>query len=149
MTGYQEGWATYVENESYGYLGIGDENLILALQLNNAYNVLLNAYLDIAVNYMGLSFDDFQTMLQNMGVDEETCRVIYQALVEDPGVYLPYAVGFLEFMEMRETAEEALDADFDLKEFHKTVLELGSVPFPILKEHLNAYLQKATIAQAA
>lgn len=144
MQGYLEGWASYVEGQIYNYCGIEDENLALALQLNYAYNLLLNASLDIAVNYNGMSLSDFTAMLQDtMGTDEETCKEAYQALIEDPGVYLPYAVGFLEFMELRETAEEALGEDFNLKEFHETVLELGAVPFPILKEHVDTWLTEA------
>ncbi len=149
MTGYQEGWASYVENQSYGYSGIADENLVVALQLNNAYNLLFNAYLDIAVNYKGMDFNSFQTMLQPMGIDEEMTRAVYQSFVEDPGVYLPYAVGFLEFMELRDTAEETLGGAFVLKEFHETVLELGAVPFPLLEEHVDAWLAEETIIQAA
>lgn len=147
-TGYQEGWASYVEKESYAYCGIEDENLVLALQLNSAYELLFYAYLDIAVNYKGMDFQSFYTMLQPMGIEEASARMAYQSYVEDPGVYLPYAVGFLEFQELRETAEEALGSDFVLKEFHRTVLELGAVPFPLLREHVEAWLQEATVTEA-
>lgn len=148
--GYLEGWASYVEGQIYNYCGIEDENLVLALQLNYAYNLLMNASFDIAVNYNGMSLTDFTAMLQEaMGVDAETCKEAYQGFVEDPGVYLPYAVGFLEFMELRETAEETLGADFNLKAFHETVLEVGPVPFPMLKEHVDAYLAEAKVAGQA
>lgn len=147
-TGYQEGWASYVEKESYAYCGIEDENLVLALQLNSAYELLFYAYLDIAVNYKGMDFQSFYTLLQPMGIEETSARLAYQSYVEDPGVYLPYAVGFLEFQELRETAEEALGSDFVLKEFHQTVLELGAVPFPLLREHVEAWLQEEAVTEA-
>lgn len=149
VTGYQEGWTSYVEMESYTYCGIEDENLVLALQLNNAYELLFYAYLDIAVNYKGMDFQSFYQFLQPMGIEEDSARMAYQAYVEDPGVYLPYAIGFLEFQELRETAEETLGEQFELKAFHETVLELGAVPFPLLKEHVGAWLAEESVMQAA
>lgn len=148
--GYLEGWASYVESQIYNYCGIEDENLALALQLNYAINLLLNASLDIAVNYNGMSLEDFTAMLQeSMGTDEETCKTAYQALIEDPAVYLPYAVGLLEFTQLRETAEDTLGEDFNLKEFHKTVLDAGPIPFPMLKEYVEAWLAEETAAAQA
>ena len=146
-TGYKEGWTTYVEKESYHYCGIQDENLVLALQLNNVYNTLFSAYLDIAVNYKGMDFQTFYNMLKSMGIEESTARTAYQAYTEDPGIYLPYAIGFLEIEALRQQAEETLGEKFVLKEFHETILDLGSVPFPLLEKHVNAWLAEATLLE--
>ncbi len=64
-----------------------------------------------------------------------------------PGQALSYMIGKMRIVELRREAEAALGADFDLRGFHDTVLEIGSVPLPILAEHVRGWieLQKARV----
>jgi uncharacterized protein (DUF885 family) len=59
--------------------------------------------------------------------------------VEAPGNYLKYYVGYLEFLELKKDAENRLGADFDEKEFHRTLLAIGSAPFSIIQKYLPLY----------
>ena len=47
-----------------------------------------------------------------------------------------YGIGMDEILEMRETMEDNLDANFDIKDFHKQLLDLGPAPFPILRKYM-------------
>ena len=49
-----------------------------------------------------------------------------------PGQACAYKVGELKIYELREAARKELGAAFDLKDFHRWVLENGSVPFAFL-----------------
>ena len=40
----------------------------------------------------------------------------------------------------RRKAEAALGTKFNLRAFHDAVLETGSVPLPVLEEHLDAWI---------
>ena len=59
-------------------------------------------------------------------------------------------IGMIRIRDLRREAETALGPDFDLRAFHDSVLELGSVPLPILSEHVRGWieLQKLRVAGA-
>jgi len=45
----------------------------------------------------------------------------------------------------RKKAEQALGAKFNLRAFHDAVLETGSVPLPVLEEHLDAWIARGGV----
>jgi uncharacterized protein (DUF885 family) len=57
-----------------------------------------------------------------------------------PGQLTAYDSGGLEIMALREEAKAALGDRFDIKGFHKAVLELGVVPLPALRENVTAWI---------
>ena len=136
FSGYTEGWGTYAEVYAYRLAGI-DDDMILLNELNKSYSFALYCLADIGINYEGWTFEDTQSFL---GVDEETCREVYEILVEEPALYLAYYGGYLEFMELREKAEDALGEQFDLKEFHTFLLDVGPAQFEIIEDRLDAWL---------
>lgn len=136
FSGYSEGWGTYAEVYAYRLAGI-DDTMILLNELNKSYSFALYCLADIGINYEGWTFEDTQDFL---GVDEETCREVYEILVEEPALYLAYYGGYLEFVELREKAEETLGEQFDLKEFHTFLLDVGPAQFEIIEDRLDEWL---------
>ena len=57
-----------------------------------------------------------------------------------PGQALAYKVGELKIRELRELAEAELGASFDLRAFHDTVLENGSVPLSVLETYVKRWI---------
>ena len=136
FSGYSEGWGTYAEMYAYRLAGI-DDDMILLNELNKSYSFALYCLADIGINYEGWTFEDTQSFL---GLDEETCREVYEILVEEPALYLAYYGGYLEFMELREKAEDALGEQFDLKKFHTFLLDIGPAQFEIIEDRLDGWL---------
>jgi len=58
-----------------------------------------------------------------------------------PGQALSYELGYLKIRELRARAEKRLGEKFDLRAFHDTVLALGSVPLPVLEQHVDAWIE--------
>ena len=139
--GYSEGWATYVELESY-YLAGFDKDVAALLEKNNAAILALYARVDIGVNYEGWTLDDTGDYLKEQLdlKDKETIRNFYYAVIEDPANYLKYTVGYLEFLELRNKAQTALKDNFNLKDFHEFVLKLGPAPFEIIEARLDDFI---------
>ena len=55
---------------------------------------------------------------------------------------LPAAVpaGELKIRELRARAEKTLGPSFDLRAFHDAILELGSVPLPLLEQRIDQFI---------
>lgn len=134
--GYTEGWALYVEMYSY-HLFDTDKTIREATRLNHIIQLALYSLMDIAIHYDGLSEADIIHNLARCGItDKETARDIYQYISEEPGNYLKYYVGYLEILELKEMMQEQKMNEFNLKEFHRLLLETGPAPFPIIKKNI-------------
>jgi len=57
-----------------------------------------------------------------------------------PGQATAYMIGKLKIEELRSKAETELGDDFDIREFHDTLIANGSVPLSILEELVNEYI---------
>jgi uncharacterized protein (DUF885 family) len=54
-----------------------------------------------------------------------------------PGQALSYYMGELEIQKARHKAEQALGPKFNIRAFHDAVLELGSVPLPVIDARVD------------
>ena len=138
--GYVEGWATYVESLSYGYgadyLKL-DDSLMELLWLNRSVSLCLYSLLDIGIHDHGWDLGTVTKTLNSFGIaSQDTCGEIYQYIVENPGNYLKYYLGYLNFIDLKKEAQTAAGKSFQLKEFHQYILELGPAQFPVLKKYL-------------
>lgn len=154
--GFTEGWAMYVELESYDYatrLAVSDHpeaaEYYLACRLDRQIQLCLYSLLDIAIHYDGASLDDVRAMFNSLGVsDDEIIKAIFEYIVDTPANYLKYYLGYLEIMELKKQAS-ALWSDTDasqaaysdtefLYRFHSFLLENGPADFRTLSTLLSA-----------
>ena len=138
-SGYSEGWATYVEYYAYGLGGL-NEDLAEVLRLNNSIVLGIHAYVDMGIHYLGWEVEDVDNFLLSYGLGGEGVgQTLFEIMVEEPGNYLSYFIGYLEILNLRDTAEEAWGENFSLKKFHEAVVSLGSAPFDVLEKAIRNY----------
>lgn len=139
--GYTEGWATYVEMQSYYYAGL-DETLAHALQLNASATLSLYASIDIGVHAEGWDRDIVLEFLSDYGITNvNAADHIYELVVETPANYLKYYIGYLEFLELKKDAKDRFGSDYNDRSFHQALLAIGPAPFSIIKTYLPLYYQ--------
>lgn len=134
--GYTEGWATYCEYYAYKYLGtLGLSGYKMQLSLlNSKYSLALSCLSDILVNYDGYSKEQLTDFLKEYGItSSKSCNSLFEYVTTEPGVYLKYYIGCLEFESLKNKAK-AQNEDFDLLDFHKKILACGPCSFDILSE---------------
>ncbi len=68
------------------------------------------------------------------------CTKAIERYIAMPGQATAYMIGKIKIMELREKAQRALGDDFDVREFHDTILKDGPVPLWILEEKIDAMI---------
>ena len=86
--------------------------------------------------------------MEDYGLDEQYFEEAYHQLVNNPGIFLPYFGGQMEFARLRAKAEQALGEDFDEIAFHDLILRYGAPSFDFLDQKLELYLQQEQRAAA-
>lgn len=141
-SGYTEGWATYVEMYSYKISGL-DKDIANLLRWENGINLGISAYIDMGVHYDGWDIDDVEEFLSDFGIkDRETAEEIFELIVEEPSYYLTYFIGYLEFLELANTAKHRIGKGFELKEFHRFIIEIGPAPFYVIEERMDDWIKE-------
>ena len=142
-SGYVEGWATYVESYAYRYAAkyLNDEaatDVTRLAWLNRSVNLCIYSLLDIGIHYRGWTQEKAAEFLNVFGIrSASVVSEIYLYIVETPVNYLKYYLGCLNFMDLRDNQKELLGDNFDLKDFHRKILEIGPVQFPVLEKYMQ------------
>ena len=136
--GYVEGWATYCEALSYQYADTGNAALNSMMQANYAAIMCIYGKVDIGVNYFGWTENEVYSFISQYGfTDRSIASQMYMQMISEPANYCQYVLGYVGFMELKKAASEKLGDSFNLKNFHKFILDMGPVQFDILFERLD------------
>ena len=82
-------------------------------------------------------------MKENTALSLHEIRTETDRYIAWPGQAISYKMGEITLRKLRGKAEAALGADFDIREFHETILEEGTVTLPILTRRVRAYIGEA------
>lgn len=141
--GYDEGWAMYVEMRSYNWVTYENHDSKYVREMYVAgelMNIAFCCLADINVNYYGYTVDELSTYMDYMGFNGTAAQGLYDMMVEEPGYYPQYFVGYLEFVELRDYAKNALGTDFDEVAYHRVILETGPCDFDTLRAQMDKYI---------
>ncbi|MCD9031644.1 DUF885 domain-containing protein [Luteimonas sp. Y-2-2-4F] len=147
FSGYGEGWGLYTEwlGTSMGiYQTPYEEFGRLTFEMWRAARLVIDTGLHAygwtrqqAIDYLA-----GHTALAHQDIVNEVDRYIAW-----PGQALAYYIGYKTILELRAEAERELGAGFDQRPFHDTLLNLGSVPLPVLESELRAFIAAQKAAQ--
>lgn len=106
--------------------------------LNRSMNLCIYSLIDIGIHYRGWEQARVAAFLKAFGIaNASASSEIYQYIVETPGNYLKYYWGYLNFLDLKKSCQNSMGADFDLKKFHRKIMEIGPVQFPVLEKYLK------------
>ena len=142
ISAYGEGWALYSEKlgEEMGLYHTPYEIFgMLSYQMWRAARLVV----DTGIHAKGWSRKQAQDFMLNntaLSVHEVTTEVDrYIAL---PGQALSCYIGEMTIESCRARAEDALGEKFDIRAFHDTVLQLGSVPLGVLNARIDRFIEE-------
>ena len=140
FTAYSEGWALYAERVAYemGMLPDPYDNIgRLQAELFRAVRLVV----DTGIHAKRWSREQAIDYMQaNTGMAESDVVSEIERYFVMPGQATAYKVGMTKILELRERAQQALGDRFDIKDFHRVVLNNGSVPLNILEQLVDQYI---------
>jgi uncharacterized protein (DUF885 family) len=140
LSAYGEGWALYCEKlgvEMGLYDTPYDRFGMLGYQIWRAARLVV----DTGIHSQGwtreraIAYFHENTALADREIQTEVDRYIAW-----PAQALSYYLGERAILQARADAEKALGERFNIRAFHDTVLELGSVPLPALKSRIDRFI---------
>ncbi len=140
ISAYGEGWALYCERlgAEMGIYHTPYETFgMLSYQAWRAARLVV----DTGIHAQGWTRQQTQQYLHdNTALSDHEIETEVDRYISWPGQALSYYLGEMAIVKERKKAEAALGTKFNLRAFHDAVLETGSVPLPVLEEHLDAWI---------
>jgi uncharacterized protein (DUF885 family) len=140
ISAYGEGWALYCEwlgQEMGMYHTPYDRFGMLGFQIWRAARLVV----DTGIHSKGWSRDKAIAYLRdNTALPGHEIETEVDRYITWPGQADSYYLGELAIRAGRARAEKALGEKFNLRAFHDTVLQLGSVPLPVLDAAIGAFI---------
>ncbi len=140
ISAYGEGWAVYCEKlgvEMGMYETPYERFGMLGYQIWRAARLVV----DTGVHSNGWTREQaLKYMLDYTALPEHEIETEVDRYIAWPGQALSYYLGELAIVRAREKAEKALGPGFNIRAFHDVVLELGSVPLPVLTARIDRFI---------
>jgi uncharacterized protein (DUF885 family) len=140
ISAFGEGWALYCERlgEEMGmYETPYDRFGMLSYQAWRAARLVV----DTGIHTQGWSREQALAYLaDNTALSEHEIGTEVDRYITWPGQALAYYLGQMTILAARRKAEATLGGSFDIRAFHDTVLQLGSVPMPVLTARIDRFI---------
>ena len=118
--------------DPYQYFGM------LGAEMHRAIRLVV----DTGLHAKGWSREQaIQYSLDNEAESKASITSEIERYMANPGQALSYKIGQLKIKSLRKQAEEALGERFDIRVFHRKVLESGCIPLQYLEEKIDAWIQ--------
>ena len=137
---YGEGWALYCESlgtelglydDPYQYFGM------LSAEMHRAIRLVV----DTGLHTKGWTREQaIAYSLANEAEPEYAITAEIERYMANPGQALSYKIGQLKIRELRAMAEEKLGDDFDIRAFHRVILESGCIPLALLENKVRLWV---------
>ena len=140
ISAYGEGWALYCEHlgdEMGMYETPYDRFGMLGYQIWRAARLVV----DTGIHSQGWTRDQaLDYFRQNTALPEHEIETEIDRYITWPGQALSYYLGERAILDGRAKAEKALGERFNIRAFHDAILQLGSVPLPVLTERIDRFI---------
>ena len=137
---FAEGWALYTESlgqelglyeDPYQYFGM------LSMEMHRAIRLVV----DTGLHAKGWTREEaIAYSLENEAEAEEKIVAEIERYMANPAQALSYKIGQLKIRSLRSLAEAKMGDDFDIRAFHRKVLESGAVPLLILEDKIMEWI---------
>jgi uncharacterized protein (DUF885 family) len=142
FSGFGEGWALYAERLA-DEMGLYSSDLDRIGDLGGGQALrAARLVVDPGLHVLGWSRDQaIDYMLAHVPESRDYIESEVDRYIANPGQATAYMIGRLEIERLRQEAEKRLGPRFDIRQFHDQVLENGAVPLPLLRSHIESWIE--------
>jgi len=139
-TAFAEGWGLYAESLGTE-LGVYTDPMMQFGALDAELWRAIRLVTDTGIHAKGWTRDQVLEYMYANSPSEET-RAVSEAerFMAIPGQALAYKIGQLKIRELRDRSAKALGEKFDVKAFHRQVLQDGSLPLDVLEAKIDRWI---------
>ena len=141
LSAYGEGWGLYTEflaNEMGIYTTPYEHFGKLTYEMWRACRLVVDTGMHV-FDWSRQEAVDF--MAENTALSLHEINTEIDRYISWPGQALSYKIGEIKIRELRALAEKELGSQFDIREFHEQILEIGTVTLPLLEERVKKYIE--------
>lgn len=137
--GYSEGWAVYASKEMNQYAL--DNAICEYMSLNEDMVYIYIMRMDMMIHYDNATREEVYDYLENnfSGLDEESMKATYEQVLLDPAIFMPYYGYYFRILDLKEDAQEEWGNKYSDYKFHKVILDLGALPYPLLEMYFEEF----------
>ena len=140
-SGYVEGWALYAEQLGKE-VGFYQDPVSDYGRLSSELFRAIRLVVDTGIHSKDWSRDQVVEFFRKYdAVDEPTIQSETDRYIAWPGQALSYKLGQLKFRELRDRAQKALGAKFDIRSFHDEMLSGAVLPLDLLDARTNSWIR--------
>ena len=140
ISAFGEGWGLYSEylgKEAGMYKDAYERFGALTYEMWRACRLVV----DPGMHYLGWTRDEaVDYMSSNTALSLHEVNTEIDRYIGWPAQAVSYKMGELKIRELRKRAEDSLGDAFDIRVFHDTVLENGSIPLSALEQVIDQYI---------
>lgn len=142
LAAYNEGWALYTERLA-DELDLYSSDLMRVGMLSADSMRACRLVVDTGMHALGWTRDQaIDYMLANSPMTRHQVEGEIDRYLATPGQALGYMIGRLEIEDCRRRAEQSLGDSFDIGGFHDAVLDSGTVPLPVMRRNVDAWVSE-------
>ena len=137
---HAEGWALYAEYLAWemGFHEDPFDNLgRLQAELFRAVRLVVDTGMH---HYRWTREQGIDTMQSITGMPHSDVEAEIERYLVIPGQACAFKIGMMRMLAMRERAQQALGDDFDIRDFHRVVLDHGAMPLAVLDDLIDQWL---------
>ena len=138
---HAEGWALYAEHLAHemGLLDGPYDNLgRLQAELFRAVRLVVDTGMH---HHRWTREDGIDYMIEITGMPESDVVAEIERYLVIPGQACAFKVGMMRMQDMRSRAEDSLGTAFDIRDFHRVILENGAMPLDLLDGVVDQWIE--------
>jgi uncharacterized protein (DUF885 family) len=134
---YTEGWAKYAETIPLEY-GMSQDPMLDLARMRRELISTINLALDTGIHHKRWSESRAVTFFKDhSGMNNPFAHYIVRRSASVPAQLCSYKIGMMKMLELRHRMESALGEQFDIRDFHHSVLSRGALPLDVLDKAVN------------
>lgn len=140
ITGYSEGWGKYADHYARLFPELTEYYPAELYSVNEDFVYTLWALIDVGIHTANMTTNDVHQLFKGYFSDSITLEDVYyyfDIVNENPTNMVQYYYSYFLLEDYKQEFKKQMGSKYSDLLFHTKVLEIGSVPFPILHKYLK------------